>query len=113
MRQFKLPHGNINFFDSVVKWHALLSHKVRIVIVPAPVWFHYVLAQIFEWTMRVPLIAKAQVRILSEGVVEAAPACDRLPGDLMPTRLFTDEPIREGLPHSGAFSIRDLRCSRA
>jgi uncharacterized protein YbjT (DUF2867 family) len=85
----------------------------RIVIVPAPVWFHYVLAQIFEWTMRVPLIAKAQVRILSEGVVEAAPPCDRLPADLMPTRLFTDEPIREGLPDSGAFSIRDLRCSRA
>ena len=83
----------------------------RIFILPAPVWFHYGLAQVFEWTMKVPLVAKAQVRILSEGVVEAAPPCDPLPAELMPTRLFTDEQIRKGLPEPGAFGIRDLRCS--
>jgi uncharacterized protein YbjT (DUF2867 family) len=83
----------------------------RIFILPAPVWFHYGLAQLFEWTMKVPLVAKAQVRILSEGVVEATPPCDPLPAELMPTRLFTDEQIRKGLPEPGAFGIRDLRCS--
>ena len=83
----------------------------KIFILPAPVWFHYVLAQAFEWTMKVPLVAKAQVRILSEGVVDAAPPCDSLPADLMPSRFFTDEQIRKGLPEPGAFSIRDLRCN--
>src|SRR5207302_4752608 len=53
-------------------------------IVPAPLWFHYALAQLCEWTMRVPLVAKAQVRILAEGVVEPAMNCDPLPHDLLP-----------------------------
>ncbi len=82
----------------------------KVWIFPAPVWFHYALAQACEWTMRVPLVAKAQVRILSEGVVEAAGACDALPPDLTPTRLFTREQIRSGLPEPGAFGLRDLRC---
>ena len=33
----------------------------RILILPAPVWFHFVLAQIFEFSMTIPLVAKAQV----------------------------------------------------
>jgi nucleoside-diphosphate-sugar epimerase len=81
-----------------------------IFIVPAPVWFHYILAQIFEWTMKVPLVAKAQVRILSEGVVEPATACEAVPADLAPTRKFTEDQIRNGLPEPGAFGLRDLRC---
>ena len=80
-------------------------------ILPAPIWFHYILAQLFEWTMKVPLVAKAQVRILSEGVIEPAIPCDSLPADLMPTRRFTQEQIRRGLPEPGAFGLRDLRCS--
>jgi hypothetical protein len=81
----------------------------RILILPAPVWFHYILAQCFEWTMQIPLAAKAQVRILSEGVTEPATPCDPLPPDLMPTRRFTEEQIREGLPEPGPFGSRDLR----
>ena len=82
----------------------------RIWIVPAPLWFHYVLAQLCEFTMKVPLVAKAQVRILSEGVVRPATPCDPLPLDLMPTRRFTPEQIRIGLSEPGPFGLRDLRC---
>jgi uncharacterized protein YbjT (DUF2867 family) len=83
----------------------------RLLILPAPIGFHYLLAQVFEWTMKVPLVARAQVRILSEGVVEPATSCDPLPPDLIPKRRFTPEQIRAGLPEPGPFGLRDLRCS--
>src|SRR5207253_2061635 len=51
----------------------------RILIIPAPLFVHYALAHVFELLMKVPLVALAQVRILSEGVVEAAPPADELP----------------------------------
>jgi hypothetical protein len=60
--------------------------------------------------MNVPLAARAQIRILSEGVVEPALPCDPLPADLLPQRKFTDEQIRTGLPEAGPFTLRDLRC---
>jgi NADH dehydrogenase len=82
----------------------------RIFVFPAPVWFHYVLARVFELTMKVPLVARAQVRILSEGVTEPAVPCDPLPDDLRPTREFTPEQIRKGLPEPGSFGLADLRC---
>jgi len=82
----------------------------RVVMFPAPVWFHYALALLCEATMKVPLVARAQVRILSEGVVEPATACDPLPADLMPVRCFTPEQIRSGLPAAGPFGRHDLRC---
>jgi len=76
----------------------------------APVWFHFALARFWELTMKVPLVARAQVRILSEGVVEPSLPCDTLPADLLPRRKFTDEQIRNGLPKPGPFTLRDLRC---
>jgi uncharacterized protein YbjT (DUF2867 family) len=82
----------------------------RIWIFPAPLWFHYALGMVCEATMKVPLVARAQVRILSEGVVEPATACDPLPADLLPVRRFTAEQIRGGLPEPGPFGVRDLRC---
>ena len=80
-------------------------------IFPAPLWFHYCLAQLFEMTMNVPLVAKAQVRILSEGVVDPVTPCEPIPADLVPARCFTEEQIRSGLPERGPFGLRDLRCS--
>ena len=68
------------------------------------------LAILLEATMRIPLASRAQVRILSEGIVEALPACAALPEDLMPSTRFTDEQIRQGLPQPGAFKTKDLRC---
>jgi NADH dehydrogenase len=53
-------------------------------IIPAPIWSHYLLARIFELVMKVPLVARAQVRILAERVVEAAPFGNILPADLLP-----------------------------
>jgi uncharacterized protein YbjT (DUF2867 family) len=82
----------------------------RIFIFPAPLWFHNVLAVICELTMKVPLVAKAQVRILSEGVVEPATECDSLPSDLLPVLRFSAEQIRGGLPEPGPFGVHDLRC---
>lgn len=79
-------------------------------MVRAPVWFHYGLAHFWELTMKVPLVARAQVRILSEGVVESVLPCDPLPPDLLPGRRFTDDQILKGLPVAGGFTLRDLRC---
>jgi NADH dehydrogenase len=82
----------------------------RIFVFPAPIWFHYLLASVFEAIMKVPLVARAQVRILSEGVTEPVTPCDPLPADLRPVRRFTDDQIREGVPDPGSFTLNDLRC---
>lgn len=82
----------------------------RPAIVPTPVWFHYALALLLEAAMKIPLVSRAQVRILSEGIVEALPPCGALPADLLPVTRFSDEQIRAGLPEAGAFGFRDLRC---
>lgn len=77
------------------------------IVFPAPVWIHYVLAWFFERTMAVPLEAKAQVRILSESMVEPVLASDRLPADLEPTTPFSLDQIRAGLPEAGSFGLKD------
>lgn len=94
--------------EAVRRVARVTGRKIR--LVPAPIWFHYLLARFWEWTMRIPLVARAQVRILSEGVTEPALSSDVLPPDLMPSRRFTDDQIRSGLPEPGAFTLRDLRC---
>jgi NADH dehydrogenase len=62
--------------------------------------------------MRVPLLAKAQARMLAEGVAVAAPPTPDLPTALRPGRRFTDERIRAALPAPGPFGVRDLRLPR-
>jgi hypothetical protein len=62
--------------------------------------------------MTVPLISRAQVRILDEGIVEPLPAADDLPVDLRPATRFDEVSIRAGLPTPGGFGRADLRwCS--
>jgi len=78
---------------------------------PAPIAFHRFLAIILEKTMKVPLVSLAQVRILSEGIIEALPPCASLPEDLLPATPFSEDQIRRGLPGTGNFGIKDLRCS--
>jgi NADH dehydrogenase len=75
----------------------------------APLWFHYLFARACEWAMKVPLVSQAQVRILSEGVIESALPSEPLPYDLRPTRRFTAEQIRKGLPDASGFGLDDLR----
>jgi uncharacterized protein YbjT (DUF2867 family) len=74
-----------------------------------PVVAHLALAWACELTMRVPLVAIAQVRILAEGVVDPLPAADEPPDDLRPTTPFSAAVIRAGLPDPGPFTCRDLR----
>jgi NADH dehydrogenase len=75
-----------------------------------PVWFHYALGWLAERLMKVPLVSIAQVRILSEGIVAALPAAEELPVDLRPSRPFSEEQIRHGLPAAGGFTWKDCRC---
>jgi hypothetical protein len=83
--------------------------RKRPLMFPMPLWFHYAFGWFCEQTMTVPLVSLAQVRILSEGVVEPLPACDEVPEDLKPRRHFTDEQIQAGLPEAKAFGLADCR----
>ena len=78
-------------------------------IVPAPVWSQRVFAWLFERTMTVPLVAAAQVRILSESLIEPLPFAEWPPTDLAPKSEFSAERIRRELPAPGRFGLRDLR----
>jgi NADH dehydrogenase len=111
-RTFALTGAEELFLSEAVRRVARVTSN-RIRMFRAPVWLHRVLARFWELTMKVPLVARAQIRILSEGVVEPALPCDVLPIDLRPGRKFTDEQIRRGLPEPGPFTLRDLRCCSA
>jgi NADH dehydrogenase len=78
-------------------------------VVPLPVAFHRILARVVEATMDVPLVSRAQVRMLVEGLCEPAEAPDPLPVDLRPTTRLTDAEILRGLPLPGPFTRADLR----
>ncbi|WP_223690140.1 NAD(P)H-binding protein [Leifsonia poae] len=80
----------------------------RPIYFPAPVWSIRALAQLTEWTMVVPLVAKAQARMLDEGVSVPAPFAPEPPEDIRPSRPFSDERIRAALP-DGRFGLDDLR----
>ena len=96
--------------DEAVRHIARVAGR-RPVFLPIPIWTIRVLAQLTEWTMVVPLVAKAQARMLAEGVSEAAPPAPELPADLRPSRAFDDERIRAALP-VGGFGLSDLRAAR-
>lgn len=81
----------------------------RPVYVRLPVAAHLMIARASELVMRVPLVSVAQVHILAEGVVEAAPPADPPPADLAPATPFSEASILAGLPTAGPFGCRDLR----
>lgn len=78
---------------------------------PVPVWTVRALAQVAEWAMVVPLVAKAQARMLAEGVSAPAPEAPEPPVVIRPARPFSDERIRAALPE-GRFGPDDLRLVR-
>jgi NADH dehydrogenase len=82
----------------------------RPVMFRLPLPFHYALACCLERLMVTPMASLAQVRILSEGLVEPWPPVEPLPPELTPKIRFTEEQIRRGLPPPGAFGLADLRC---
>lgn len=111
----RLPGGTVAVlgpetltFGEVVRRVARVIGR-RALLVPAPVFFHSAFAAILERTMTIPLISKAQVRILAEGIVEPLPPCEEPPADLRPSTPFREASIRAGLPEPGPFSLRDCR----
>ncbi len=114
----RLPYSTVSVTGAETLLLSDAVHRVarvvgrRVLVLPAPVWALYALAQLTEWTMKVPLIAKAQVRMLAEGVVEAWGSVVEVPADLAPSILFTDSQIRASLPEPGGFGLRDLRGQR-
>jgi NADH dehydrogenase len=84
----------------------------RPIMFPLPLWFHYALGWSVERIMTVPLVSVAQVQMLSEGLAEPVGTCEPLPSELAPRIQFTKEQIRHGLPQSGSFGLRDIRCCR-
>ena len=114
----RMPHQTVSvtgaeqllLSDAVRRVARVTGKRVR--VLRAPVWAVYALAQLTEWTMKVPLIAKAQVRMLAEGVAEPWGEVSEVPEDLAPTLRFTDEQIRAALPEPGGFGWRDLRVGR-
>ncbi len=95
------------FSQIVRRVGGLLGRPVR--ILPLPLGVHYFLAWWFERLMTTPLISLAQVRILSEGLVEPLPPCDLLPEDLAPKTVFSEQQIRKGLPPPEPFGWSDCR----
>ncbi|WP_291038484.1 NAD(P)H-binding protein [Herbiconiux sp.] len=83
----------------------------RPLYVPLPVWAIKALAQLTEWVMVTPLVAKAQARMLAEGVNEAAPFAPEPPAGIRPSSPFSEELIRAALP-VGRFGMQDLRLAR-
>jgi NADH dehydrogenase len=84
----------------------------RPLFVPLPVWAIRILAQVTEWTMIVPLVAKAQAQMLAEGVSEVAPPAPEAPVGIRPSHLFSEDSIRAALPRAGRFGWNDLRIAR-
>lgn len=83
----------------------------RPLFVPVPVWAIRILAQLTEWAMVVPLVAKAQARMLAEGVSEPLPWAPEAPEGIRPAGSFDEASIRAALPSAGRFAWRDLRVS--
>jgi NADH dehydrogenase len=81
------------------------------VFLPVPLWMIRALAQVTEWTMVTPLVAKAQARMLAEGVTAPAPFAPEPPEEFRPRRPFSDDRVREALP-DGRFALDDLRITR-
>ena len=77
--------------------------------VPLPVAAHRLLARGWEAAMDVPLVARAQVEILAEGLDTPLADSEPPPADLRPTTPFDVTSIRQGLPEPVAFGPRDLR----
>jgi uncharacterized protein YbjT (DUF2867 family) len=101
----ELPLG-----DAVRRIADVVGHRPLFIAVP--VWSIRVLAQLTEWLMIVPLVAKSQAKMLAEGVSEPAPWAPEPPIEIRPSHRFTDESIRAALPAAGRFGWNDLRVAR-
>jgi NADH dehydrogenase len=98
--------------EAVRRVAAATGRRAR--LLRAPVVFHRAHALVLEKLMQIPPASRAQVHMLSEGIVEAWGDVADLPPELAPVTPFTDESISSGLPPWGGFRSSDLTiCSTA
>ncbi len=71
--------------------------KKPVLIMPVPTIAHYMIAAAAEKSLRNPLTAFAQIRMLSEGMSQPLSDSEFLPSDLVPHIEFNEESIRAGL----------------
>ena len=95
-------------FDDAVRVIAGVLNR-RVLVIRLPITFHRTLGWVTEKVMTVPLVTRAQVRLLEEEIVEPVLAFDELPDDLQPSTPFDERSIRAGLPEPGRFGLKDLR----
>lgn len=103
----ELPLG-----DAVRRIARVRGREGKVLYVPTPIWAIRILAQVTEWLMIVPLVAKAQAKMLGEGVSEPLPWAPEVPADVRPKRPFSEENIRAAMPDEGPFGWNDLRIAR-
>jgi uncharacterized protein YbjT (DUF2867 family) len=93
---------------AVKRIKAVIGRKTPIVPLPLP--FHKLLTHVTEATMKTPLVAKAQLFMLTEGINRGYKA-EKLPEHLRPRLKFTREQIQAALPQPGPFHYEDLLMS--
>jgi NADH dehydrogenase len=85
-------------FSTAARRISRVMGKPFLLILPFPVLFQQFLAWFSERFMSKPLITKAQVQMLADGISKPLPDSETLPDDLAPKTLFNEEQIRKGLP---------------
>jgi len=85
-------------FSQAARRIARAMGKPFLIVLPFPVFFHRILAFFSERFMPKPLITRAQVQMLADGISQPTPESIPLPDNLMPKIQFTEEQIRKGLP---------------
>ena len=83
----------------------------RALFVPLPLWAIRIVAVITEALMVTPLVARAQAKMLGEGVSEALPYAPEAAVGIRPAHGFDEDRIRAALP-VGGFTLNDLRLVR-
>ena len=85
-------------FSQAARRIARAMGKSFLLVLPFPVVFQRMLAGFSERFMPKPLITKAQVQMLADGISTPTLESIPLPEDMQPKTFFTEEQIRKGLP---------------
>jgi nucleoside-diphosphate-sugar epimerase len=85
-------------FSQAARRIAKAMGKPFLIVLPFPVLFHRILAFFSERFMPKPLITKAQVQMLADGISQPTLESVPVPDDLKPKTRFTEEQIRKGVP---------------
>ncbi len=85
-------------FSQAARRIAQAMGRPFLIVLPFPVLFHRTLAWFSERFMPKPLITKAQVQMLADGISRPSSESLPLPDHLAPRTLFTEEQIKKGLP---------------